>query len=187
VAARLLHVTDVLRPLYTGPADPWLLERGTAVHLACEYLDTVGLDWSTLDPQIEGYVRAWERCKAETGAQIAAVEQKIGGAHVGYVGTLDRIVMLGGAPELWDLKTGGPHASHGLQLAAYLHGIEPKVKSDNVRRRTVHLKDDGTYALVEHSGKGDLKVFLAMLTAAYWRLENGIDSWPAPRAGEAAA
>lgn len=180
---RLLHVTDVLRPLYTGPADPWYLQRGVAVHRACELMDTVGLDWDSVDPQIKGFVDAWHHVKAETGARIVAAEQVVGGPRFGYVGTLDRIVMLEDRAEIWDIKTGGTHCSHGLQLAAYLHATNHINESTKkkIRRRACHLKDDGTYSLVEHAGKSDLKVFLAMLTTALWRIENGIDNWPEKR------
>lgn len=190
---RLLHVTDVLpRPAYA--CDPWYLQRGKAVHLACHYLDTCGLDWSALDPRIKGYVEAWERCKAETGCAVNRSEVAVGGPLFGYVGTLDKIMDLpagnkkmgwpvrpGVSHEVWDLKCGDPEPWHALQLAAYVHAYGGRMK---LGRRTCHLSADATYRLIEHKGKDDLKVFLAMLTTKYWRLEHGLDEWPEPREGE---
>lgn len=181
MTARLLHVTDALpKPAYS--CDPWYLERGKAVHLACHYLDTVGLDWSRLDERIVGYVRAWERCKAETGLAVDRSEVQVGGHGYGYIGTLDK-VMVGRSWELWDIKCGQPEPWHCLQLAAYLHAYPTRIK---MRRRTVHLSGDGTYRLVEHTGKDDLKAFMAMLAVAYWEINNGLREWPALREGEAA-
>lgn len=178
---RLLHCTDVLpKPAYS--CDPWYLERGKAVHLACHYADTVGLDRSTLDPRIVGYVDAWERCKRETGLVVDRSEVAVGGPLFGYIGMLDKI-MAGKSWEMWDIKCGQPEPWHGLQLAAYCHAYGGRIK---FVRRTCHLMKDGTYRLVEHTGKDDLKTFMGYLTVAYWEINNGLREWPALREGEAA-
>lgn len=196
---RLLHVTDAL-PHPAHACDPWYLERGKAVHLACHYADTCGLDWDSVDSRIVGYCRAWERCKAETGMVVSASEVGIGGERAGYVGTLDKIVILpdgnakmgwpvkaGRSLEIWDLKCGGPEPWHGLQLAAYeIEVRKARKRTVPMARRTCHLSEDGTYRLIEHTGKDDFKTFLGYLTVAYWEINQGLREWPALREGEAA-
>lgn len=181
---RILHVTDALpRPAYS--CDPWYLERGKAVHLACHYLDTVGLDHEQLDRRIKGYVQAWQRCKRETECVVIASEQAVTGP--GWKGTLDKVVSLpGGKREVWDLKCGQPEPWHGLQLAAYEVGFRGRNGAKPYGRRSVHLKADGTYTMVEHKGKDDYRTFLAMLTREYWMISHGLNDWPALREGEAA-
>lgn len=179
---RLLHVTDCL-PRPAHPCDPWYLERGRAVHLACHYADTVGLNMESLDPRIQGYVEAWERCKRETGYFVVESERKVEGA--GYVGTLDKIMAtqrLGDTFryfEVWDLKCGGPEPWHGLQLAAY--EVCVRVGKKPMRRRCVHLSEDGTFRLVEHKDPADFRRFMAYLTVAYFEINNGLREQPAER------
>lgn len=184
---RVLHVTDVFRDFYAGRTiDQWYLDRGSMVHLACDLLDgALGLDWSTLDPRIEGYVRAWARCKRETECVVIASERPVSGP--GWKGTLDKVVSPpNGKREVWDLKCGQPEPWHGLQLAAYEVGHRGRTGTKPYKRRGIYLRADGTYQMVEYPGKDDYRTFLALLTREYWMISHGLRDWPALREGEEA-
>jgi hypothetical protein len=79
---RLIGVSDAIQA--AGLKDfsriaPDVLEharqRGTAVHAACHFLDEGDLNWATVSPEIEPYVRAWERFKKETGVELLEIEK----------------------------------------------------------------------------------------------------------------
>ncbi len=181
---RLLHVTDCLPgrdSLQFVPQEA--LYRGKWVHDACHILDTGRMTPAVREaaPEWWGYVEAWEKCKRETGAAVLVSEKKVCGR--GYTGTLDKIITIAGARwEVWDLKCGGPEAWHGLQLAAY--EVCVRTRGSALRRRCCHLSADGTYQLIEHKGKDDLRDFLAYLRIAYYEINHGLRSWPALREGE---
>jgi hypothetical protein len=103
--------------------DPTVLERaeqrGTAVHAACHYLDDGDLNWATVSPEIEPYVRAWERFKKETGVELLGIEKPLFHATLGFAGTPDRVVNLYPHKGIIDLKTYAPDAVTGIQLAGY--------------------------------------------------------------------
>jgi hypothetical protein len=185
---RLLHVTDVLpgrESLQFVP--PEALYRGKWVHHACHLLDVGTLDREATKasaPQWWGYVEAWEQCKREMDICVDSSEVNVGGPKFGFIGTADKCILTArGVGEVWDLKCGQPESWHGLQLAAYTHGLgfRPAVK-----RRTCHLSADGSCHLVEHKGKDDLRDFMAYLRVAYYEINHGLRQWPALREGEAA-
>src|SRR5690349_670382 len=51
--------------------------RGNMVHLAAALLVAGELDWTTVDPRIEGYVRAVERFHAECPGKIVYFEKPL--------------------------------------------------------------------------------------------------------------
>jgi hypothetical protein len=154
--------------------DPTVLERaqqrGTAVHLACHYLDDGDLDWSTVSPEIEPYVRAWERFKADTGLIINETEHPRYHATLGFAGTPDRLVTLGGHNGTLDLKTYKPDDAVGIQLGAYSYlGYGPQPSFNAPKRWGLWLKDDGKYKMTEFTDRGDEAVFMAALTIAKFK------------------
>lgn len=154
--------------------DPDVLERaaqrGRAVHAACHYLDDDDLDWATVSPEIEPYVRAWERFKAETGVELLEIETPRCHATLGFAGTPDRIVRFGPHVGTIDLKTFKPGEVTGVQLAGYSYlkfGPQPFVNAP--KRWGLWLKDDGKYGLTEYTDRGDEAVFMACLTIAKFK------------------
>lgn len=94
---------------------------GTAVHADCHAFDDDDLVWSTVDPQVLPYIRAWETFRANTGLLPLTRERKVFHPTQFYCGTLDGIFeMPTGRRVLVDIKTGDPEDSGcQFQTAAY--------------------------------------------------------------------
>jgi hypothetical protein len=128
--------------------------RGTAVHLALEYLLTGTLDWTTLDPRIEPYVRAAVRFleDAQVGENGRIVERPVYHSMLRYAGTPDLVAEVFGERCVIDWKSGGTGAA-GLATAAYEMAVRnqprmgecPPSLRQPLRRMVVQLHDDGTY------------------------------------------
>lgn len=145
-------------------------QRGTAVHAACHYLDDGDLNWATVSTEIEPYVRAWERFKADTGLIITDMEHPRYHATLGFAGTPDRLVKIGGHAGTLDLKTYKPYDVAGVQLAAYsLLAFGPQQVYETPKRWGLELKDDGKYGLREYKDRGDEAVFMACLTVCKFK------------------
>lgn len=145
-------------------------QRGTAVHAACHYLDDGDLNWDTVAQEIDPYLRAWERFKADTGVVINETEHPRYHATLGFAGTPDRVVTIGGKKGILDLKTYRPDDVAGVQLAAYSYlSFGPQPSFDVPKRWGLWLKDDGKYSLTEYDDRGDEAVFMACLTIAKFK------------------
>lgn len=153
-------------------------DRGTNVHLACQYLDEDDLVLESIDPQVLGYVVAYQKFREEYNFRAVHIEHRMVGEVDGmrYGMTLDRIGVLD-APKvplegeiLLDLKTSSkPSAAWPIQTAAYKLGYG----NDGFARGVVHLKKDGTFTFLIHDqDETDSKVWSAALTLAYWRLKQ---------------
>lgn len=145
-------------------------KRGTAVHAACHYLDEGDLDWATVSPEVEPYVRAWERFKKETGVELLGIEKPLFHATLGFAGTPDRVVNLYPHKGIIDLKTYAPDVVTGIQLAGYSYlELGQQSPLDAPKRWGLWLKDDGKYQLTEFTDRGDEAVFLSCLTIAKFK------------------
>lgn len=185
---RLPSVTQILAPIKPdfSRVDPATLEAkralGVAVHLACELDDQGELDDDGTDPRVLGFVAGWRRFRADTGAAILANEQRLYHPALRYAGTLDRLAYLRtgddahAAAWILDLKTGDEaHPSFGVQLSGYELLLRAQRGEDghtDLRRGTVHLREDGTYRLHRFTDPGDEATFIACLTIARWRENN---------------
>src|SRR5215471_902905 len=49
---------------------------GRAAHAACHYLDEGELEWESLDPEVEPYVRAWQKFRGEAPFRHELVEHR---------------------------------------------------------------------------------------------------------------
>ena len=176
----MLHVTDCL-PRGSFVYDPIYAERGKHVHLACHLADSTGLDWNTVFPPWRGWVEAWEKFKAESGADILASEQPVESEAHGYCGTLDKVARMGRRIYVLDIKTGAPPVTIGLQTASYLAAYDGKLKSKSTGSAVIHLKEDGSYTFTAEDTPGqklfhptDFRVFLACLTVKQWEMQHGL-------------
>ena len=147
-------ITSAWKAAVTGRLAPWddpmnsafaekcavARDKGIAVHEAIA-LDLNGqLDWSSIDPQIQGYMDAYRKVKARlrlTVCKELEVEKVLIGE--GYCGTLDLVT----TKILLDWKTGRHCWTHWMQLAAYRHAIEKNLK----RAGACYLAADGSYDL----------------------------------------
>ncbi len=166
---RLISVTQALSILRRWEAEPYYLERGRLVHLACEYYDRNELDESTVDPLIRPYLDGYMKFLTETDFLPVHIEKTLYHPQHFYAGRLDRIGNLNDNYVLLDLKTGVKAKVDELQGAAYwelcrVNDIPIKKVFD------LYLRDDGGYSLVEiEKPKLLVPTFLAALTLTRWR------------------
>jgi len=163
------------------------LLRGQRVHVATAYLDEGDLDRRTIEPEaldgmdIRGYVRAWERCVAETGCSIRLIEHRAYHPTYLYAGTIDRLVEWRGHHWIWDLKTVGRAGMPGPRWARFQTGgysLLPRFQAATagrpLKRASILLYPDGAWRPEFHDDFYDGQKFLAMLTTYRARLEVGV-------------
>lgn len=161
--------------------DRWFTEaarqRGQAVHAAAHYLDEGDLDWSSVHPELVGYLRSWEAYKAHRkGPRIDAIELRVFDPLYQVAGTLDRVMLLGNSRWIIDLKTVGAGSSASapswarFQTAAYEAMFRREYGGPMLRRGAIVLQADGSLPrLVEYEDAGDWSDFLAMTQATHIR------------------
>ena len=163
---RLLSVTEILRRGGLAPLPPvadleWYADRGSKIHRATALLDQGVLDWSSVDPRIKGYVRAWAAFRDETGFRPKAIERPIRHKDLGYAGTPDRVGLLNRLPAVIDIKTGAIPPWTEYQLAAYTH-----ILGGDWWRIAVRISKDGKFSMKPYSRttfRQDLGPFLEAL------------------------
>ena len=142
-------------------------DRGSAVHLACQFLDENDLDWSTVDPKYLPYVKAYEKFLNECKPMWKHIEHRITDDLYGYTGTVDRIGMLFDKNCVLDIKSGGMYPATGIQLAAYEAATKEKLV-----RYGLQVKDDESYKLKKYEDRTDIKIFRSALAVAKWKEVN---------------
>lgn len=166
---RVPGVTSILRPLadFSGiPRDVLAAKAdlGRRVHLACQLDDEDDLDEDSVEPDVAPYLDGWRRFLRETGAVVVENERRVYDPVMQYAGTLDNVLLLGGAHWLIDKKTSIalPMAA-GPQTAAYLRarGLDGPIVT---HRGALRLRPDGTYRLDALAGADDWSCFVACLT-----------------------
>lgn len=138
------------------------MDRGTAVH-ACTAMMDKGeeIDPNSIDPRVAPYLPGWTKFKAEMRPEILAIEERVEHPVYKYHGTLDRIIRVGHAEIVADIKTGPPAPWHAVQLAGYaLCFTRP------LDRWGIYLNSDGGYRLEKYGDRKDYDVFKAALTVA---------------------
>lgn len=174
---RLMSVTDVLRSVQLID-DSWFDEearvRGRYVHKAIAYEERGGLDESSVDERLAGYLAAYRAFvrEVEPGACLL-VEEPLAHPIHRYAGTVDQVRPIAGKLAVLEHKTGGPARWHALQTAAYAALAEVKLSPAHpLRRYVLYLRPDGTYRLVEQSSRDDWKLFLAALALAAFKASD---------------
>lgn len=167
-------VTQVLQLLHSFAGVPLDVlkaaqERGTAVHLICQYWDEGDLDEDTIDPKLRGYFDAWLKFLDDKRPRWTLIEHK--GHHpLGFAGTCDRFGLIDEQDWTIDIKTSlQSHPVWGIQTAAYNH-IYGK---PNARRGTVRLRPDGTYKFDTWTDPMDWPTFVSLITLINWRNKHG--------------
>jgi len=144
-------------------------ERGTAVHLACQYLDEGDLDEESLPPEIRGYLDAYKAFLTDGQWKWIAIEKRIESAAWRYCGTVDRI----GADFVLDIKSGQAEPWHAIQLAAYAMLVRD---SGPLMRYALYLESDGRYSL-RSFGLADFPrdwaIFWSCLNLYNWKVLHG--------------
>jgi hypothetical protein len=147
-------------------------QRGKAVHSACHFLDEDDLELTSLDPEIDGYVRAWEKFKQESGVTFSEIEVRHNHPIYKYAGTPDRLGLRQMRKGVYDIKTYECAPWTALQLSGYEMMVRPETEAP-LERWGIWLKKDGTYKANQFSDKNDGQVFLACLTVASWKINHG--------------
>lgn len=142
----------------------YLRNRGTAVHLACEYYDKGILD--ELPESISGYVQSWKTFLSHFPFKFEAIEERVFHKENFFAGTVDRIGTLDNKKWVIDIKTGYYADSYPIQTAAYRLAYEPNTRK-KINRGCVLLQENGEFNPKRdfkiHNNKKDIDVFLAAL------------------------
>ena len=171
-------VTDVLRD--NGFINPQFYTeegklRGKIVHAVTEGLDRgLVLDWSTLHPDLHGYVRSWLKLKALLHPEFLDIEVPRFHPLFPVAGTLDRRVLVQGWECIWDIKTGPAPKWAAFQTAAYDLMLPPYERGRRKRAAIVLHEDGATATVVPHQEYNDGNCFVAFLTSTLTRRTHGI-------------
>ena len=143
--------------------------RGNAVHVAAALWDAGELDWSTVDPRIEAYVRAYVEFRRMLPIKTVVVEKRMATGYMKYndsiwfAGTPDLIGFINGRRSVIDLKT-GQNADAGIQTAGYAILWNSEHKTEPIHDRyALRLRKDGSYKLIEEADPDDAPAFLDAL------------------------
>lgn len=166
------HVTAILRD--AGLIDTtWFndnaRDRGSALHLATQFLDEGDLDWSTVDPAVLPRLRQYQRFKDEVKPEILWIEEVVVNAILGYQGRLDRRLKIAGREGILDIKGPAQAAWQAIQTVLYAACFAPLP----LARWTLHLSDE-RYVLIEHRDRDDWTVAKAAVTLVAWRTKHGL-------------
>lgn len=167
-------VTQILASVFGNQFwyDDWYANRGTALHLAIQYLNRGTLDINSVDPEIMGRLNAYERFLKETGLKIIDSEKSLYSTKYRYAGTID-LIMSGHNNQyiIGDIKSSvEPKAD--LQVAGYsLLYTEKPIK----KLCSIELKSNGSYAMrwVDNI-KLAQRTFLACLTVYNFKIKNKV-------------
>ena len=143
--------------------------RGTRIHSATRAFDN--MDIPVQLPEAErGYLEAYINWQKETklDTHFVEIEKPRYNEELHFAGTPDRISENG---TIYDIKTGRPEKTHGLQLAGYalLH-----IKEVTATRVNIYLVNDGSYDEVMQTEAGDYTVFKNALYNYHWKIARGI-------------
>lgn len=176
--ARVPSVTQVIQSVlpYQGPSDDWAMQRGTAMHHGCRLFDEKRLDWSSVHPEIEPRLRAWEKFRRDLACDPVVYEQAYYHPEHRFAGTIDRVFLSSSrGVMLCDIKsTITPQAY--VQLGAYSILLD---KEGNPPKSAllVELRDDATYrteSLAQPKLRLMARTFLACLTVHNFKLANNL-------------
>jgi len=176
---RVPSVTTIIRAvLGCWNASEWHMQRGTAVHRACELLDYGTLDRATVFPEIESRVNAWEKFRADYPGSVETIETPLGSERYRFAGTPDRIFLEDNRHVLVDLKSSiEPQVQ--LQLAGYsLLWAENRGDGRKITKAgAVELRANGTYSVLwlsAHQLRRAEQQFLALLNVYGFMNENDL-------------
>jgi len=172
---KLPSVSEIIRPLQdfsNVPADVLAAacQFGQNVHAACDLYNREQLDWDSLDPSLEPYVRAWASFLEDTGAVVIASECRVYHDQLGYAGTPDIILAWGPRTVIPDLKaTAAVPRTVGIQTVAYAKAYARMHGCREPERYCIHLQD-GKYRSHKRTDPADWSMFLSCLNI--WKFNN---------------
>jgi hypothetical protein len=162
---------------------PEVLDRkriiGEYVHKATQYLDEGCLDLESVDPEIHGYLAAYENFIRESGFRAHLNEHRLVGRVNGMLcgGTIDRTGAIAGKLWIIDLKCiERLYPAFAIQTAGYeLLLPKPVIPPFKYARAILQLRRDRSYKLTAYSDVADFDVFRAALVVTAWKMNQGMD------------
>ncbi len=145
-------------------------DRGTLVHSATALYDQGRLNMNGVRDDVLPYLDGWIKFREESKCKILEIETRLYSETLGYAGTIDRIIKLHGRWAILDLKACAPQAWHGMQLAAY----RSLVPGAGYKTFILHLRNTGTFKLVETEAEPERQAFLAALNIYNYKKGNGL-------------
>jgi len=160
-------------------------DKGTMIHLAIHYLDTVGLA-EPVDPKISGYVQSYKQWKLDSVVDVLESEYIVFYDRMGYGCIIDKIarfVYMGKVVHgIVEVKSGQPQKSDRIQTAGQTMamGVGPwTLKTDTLneysireygymRRFLLYIKED-TFTFYECTDNMDLDVWRAGTILYNWK------------------
>jgi len=169
-------VTQVVQQLHNFPAHidaTAAMQRGTAVHRACELIVRGILDPTTLDEAIYDDVHAFADWWAVAQIQPLLVETIVGSRQYRFAGRIDLFGVWKGAAALIDIQTGAEYPAYRFQTAALEIALRESlghIGRFEIERYCLYL-DGGKAKVVKHEDARDKSIFLAALTCSHARRE----------------
>lgn len=169
---RTTEICSILAPRWQ--CAEYYLHKGQIIHTITEWEDTKELDESSVDPTLEGYLKAYREFKMIMAFIPVKIELQVYHPRYKYCGRIDRYGMFYQRRHSWviDIKSGTPHESDLLQAPAYMFAMKesgfPVEKCGDL-----YLKANGTFRFREVKNPTDK--FLTFLTGIpRWREQNEI-------------
>ena len=178
-------VTQALSPIspWDGKPAGYHADRGTRVHLGTELYDQRNLmdfqKFLELNPDTQGYIRAYLDFLAEFSPKWEAIEWIGAHPNLRYAGTVDRIGAVNGGNYVVDIKTGKANPLYGVQLAAY-HRLATDTGGQFGYlggRAVLQLSSNGSFRFIPlppEELESDWGVFRSCLVVYNWRRAHGI-------------
>ncbi len=152
--------------------DDWYRDRGSLAHGAIALALQDDLDWDTLDPELEPFVRAALAFVKDTGWKPVAVEPLLYSPKLWVAGQPDVLFSTGGRHAkhiIVDWKLGGPIPPYELQTAGYEIIVEDALGTKVHQRMCVHLQRDGRARVRTHKSARDRIAFTGLCHALAWK------------------
>lgn len=150
-------------------------DRGTAVHLTCEYWVKGVLDESSIHPEILPYFEAFVRWFDENVEDVYLVERSLFDPLLHIGGTVDYLFKLkhSNALTVFDLKSGSIEFWAAYQTAGYQEMIRQlTTKKLNLNRMVLRVTNQGKYFPKSFDDPNDYGI-LSSAVACHYAKQNG--------------
>lgn len=133
-------------------------DLGTLVHGYTALIDQGLMAASDAEPEVQGYLTAWESFCKTTFFVAQAIEVMVWSKTLWLAGTIDRFGHIGKDEVIIDIKTGKKADWHKYQLAAY-----NLIRDSQATRVNVYLSDSGKFAVQTWGDASDYATVLRAL------------------------
>ena len=152
-------------------------ERGTDVHRGCEDYDRGNMDWQRLSADQSPYVEAWAKYCDDYKFKPIRIEEPMH-SHVYQFSTTPDVTGSDKDFEhvIVDRKTGSSEPWHPIQTAgqSIAYGESHFIAMAYHHRRSVILKPNGEYKVIEHKDKKDYEVAKAIFLIHHDKFNRGV-------------